>query len=76
MNAFCHSCGTPLTKGQPARGHYCQYCSDEAGNLHPRKLVQKGIAEWLQSWAPDGSTADFMERAALYMQAMPAWAGR
>ncbi len=74
MQTFCYSCGMPIPKEQQARGNYCQYCSDEAGNLYPRELVQKGIADWLKSFAPANGAPDFMGRAAQYMKAMPAWA--
>lgn len=60
--------------GKEASGNYCQYCSDERGSLKQREVVQKGIADWLKQWAPEGSNADFMKRADHYMKAMPAWA--
>jgi len=76
MKNFCYSCGIPLTgEGeQQIRGNYCQYCADETGNLYPRELVQKGIADWLQQFTPQDQSADFMKRADYYMKAMPAWA--
>ena len=71
----CHSCGMPLTGNPEARGNFCQYCSDDSGTLKPREEVQAGIAQWLKQWTPD-QDVDFMGRAASYMQAMPAWAGK
>jgi hypothetical protein len=77
MTNSCYSCGMPFAgeEGQKARGNYCQYCSDEQGNLLPKEQVQQGIAQWLKSWAPEGDNADFQKRAEYYMLAMPAWAG-
>lgn len=64
---FCHSCG------MPTEGQYCEYCSDENGNLKSHDEVREGIAYWLSSWAPSPN-ADFRSRADSYMRAMPAWA--
>ncbi len=76
MNKSCFSCGMPLAgeEVQKARGNYCQYCSDEQGNLLPKEQVKQGLVQWLQGWAPEGSKADFQKRAEYYMLAMPAWA--
>ncbi len=50
---FCHSCGMPLNLPDvKARGNYCNYCSDEAGNLYPKETVIKGLAGWLKSFSP------------------------
>ena len=78
MEKYCNSCGMPLSgeDGKDYRGDLCNYCSDEGGNLYPRELVQKGIAEWLKQWSPESASADFMERADHYLKAMPAWAER
>ena len=72
MSTSCHSCGMPLKK-EKARGNYCEYCSDENGNLHPKEQVKQGIAQWLSGWAPEGTETDFAKRAEHYMKAMPAW---
>ena len=75
MNKYCNSCGMPLS---PETGRensdFCKFCTDEAGNLYPREVVQKGIAKFLASWAPEKERVDFEARAAHYMDAMPAWA--
>ena len=78
MNKFCHSCGMPLMgeAEKTARGDFCQYCADEAGNLYPKEMVKKGISEFLASWAPTKEGVDFGARAEAYMNAMPAWAER
>ena len=74
--SFCRSCGIILDGkiAQDNGNNFCQYCTDEKGNLKPKKIIQSGIAEWLKSYAPKDTKADFMKRAASYMNAMPAWA--
>jgi hypothetical protein len=76
MNKFCLSCGMPLfgQDGQEIKGDYCQYCTDEKGNLKSKEEVRKGIAGWLQSWSNEGDSVNYMKRAENYMNAMPAWA--
>ncbi|MCK4542989.1 MAG: hypothetical protein KAU17_12205 [Spirochaetales bacterium] len=78
MDKVCYSCGMPLMgeAAEKARGNYCQYCSDEKGDLLPKEQVKAGIAGYLKSWAPTDKTADFEKRAESYMNAMPAWAER
>ena len=72
---YCYSCGMPLVgeDAQKAKGHLCQYCTDEAGNLKPRDEVAQGIAMWLKGWSPKASDEEFKARAESYMNAMPAW---
>lgn len=72
MERACYSCGMPL--GKETEGNYCRYCLDENGKLRSREAAVQGIAEWLQSWAPAGTQADFKKRAEHYLQSMPAWA--
>ena len=67
--SFCQSCGMPMQSESP----YCEYCTDETGQLKPREAVREGIAQWLASWGPD-QDADYRARADRYMAAMPAWA--
>ena len=76
MQKNCHSCGMPLMgeDGKDFRGNFCQYCTDESGNLYPKEVVQKGIADWLKQMTPDDNAADFMKRAESYLGSMPAWA--
>lgn len=74
---FCYACGLPLMgeEGEKARGHFCQYCTDEGGQTLPQEKIQEGFARFLKSWVPEEDRgADFMARAHHYMQAMPAWA--
>lgn len=76
MDQFCHSCAAPLSapgfKG-PAE-NYCKYCTDEAGNLKPKKEIQHGIAQWFKSWQPNLTEQTATDRAVHYMKSMPAWA--
>lgn len=73
---YCHSCGMPLTAEMEttARGDFCRYCSEESGELKPRAEVEAGIAQWLASWGPAASEAEYAKRAKAYLGAMPAWA--
>ena len=75
FNSYCYSCGVPLevSDSDDETGNYCSYCTDRNGNLAPRDLVQRGIAEWLKTWQPDLDDAKAMERANYYMKSMPAW---
>ena len=78
MNS-CLSCAMPLSAETQSKSdnQYCQYCTDESGQLKSREEVQQGIAGWLQQITPrDESTnsGEFMARAGYYMKAMPAWA--
>lgn len=68
---FCNSCAMPLEKVNSS--HCCAYCSDEQGNLKPREEVKRGVAQWLESWAPEKTGVDFLARAEAYLHAMPAW---
>ncbi|MFQ6008618.1 MAG: zinc ribbon domain-containing protein [Candidatus Zixiibacteriota bacterium] len=76
MDKYCFSCAAPLNmpdfKG-PSE-NYCKYCTDESGNLKSREAIQKGIADWFQSWQTDIDNETALNRAESYMQAMPAWA--
>jgi len=77
MDQFCHSCAAPLAmpdfKG-PAE-NYCKYCTDEDGVVKPRETIQAGVAEWFLTWQPDVDHETARRRAAIYLDAMPHWAG-
>ncbi|MGE5365231.1 MAG: zinc ribbon domain-containing protein [Bacteroidota bacterium] len=75
---FCQSCGIILDGNiaKEAAPGFCQYCVDEKGQLKAKEELQAGIAEWLKSFSPADGNPDFMERAASYMKAMPAWADK
>ena len=76
MDKFCFSCTAPLNMPEfkgPAE-NYCKHCTDENGNLKSREEIQKGLAQWFQSWQPNLDEKEALERAAHFMRAMPAWA--
>jgi hypothetical protein len=72
MEKFCQSCGAPLTPSKDDR--FCQYCTDENGQLKSREAVREGVAAWLQMFTPDPDNVDFQSRADSYLNAMPTWA--
>jgi hypothetical protein len=75
MDKFCHSCAAPLSpEFKGAAENYCKYCTDDQGNLKPKEEVQRGIAEWFKGWQPGLEDQQALERAAMYMNSMPAWA--
>ncbi len=71
----CQSCSASLDDGVHGgvSDHYCRFCSDEQGRLRPREQVQGVIARWLQGWQGGIPEQEAMRRAAVFMQAMPAW---
>ena len=73
---FCHSCTAPLSlpQFQGKAAHLCRHCTDEAGNLLPREVVEQGVAHWLRTWQPGVDEAQSLRRARLFMSALPAWA--
>jgi len=72
MKNFCHSCGMPLE--ETTKSSYCQYCSNEKGELKSREEVTQGIAGWLMQITPEQKNVDYLKRAKSYINAMPAWA--
>ncbi len=75
MINFCRSCGTQISNKlvDDALIKFCEYCTDENGNLRSREEILAGIADWLKLFTADKST-DFKLRAESYLKAMPAWA--
>ena len=76
MDSFCLSCAVPLEMPQfkgPSE-NYCINCSDSKGHLKPKKEIQQGLSAWFKSWQPELNNEKALERARLYMKAMPAWA--
>jgi len=76
LDKFCYSCAAPLGlpdfKG-PAE-NFCKFCTDEAGKLKEKEVIQQGIAHWFRGWQPKIDEKEALHRAALYMKSMPAWA--
>ena len=76
MSQNCYSCGIPLNMPEfkgPAED-FCKHCADDSGQLKPYEEVRLGMAQWLKSWQPGLDDTKAMERATLYLKAMPAWA--
>ena len=73
---FCFSCGMPLEgeEAQKASGDYCQYCTDEKGNLKSRDEIAQGMVQFMKGWQPKVSDEEYLRRARAFMSAMPAWA--
>ncbi|MFZ1683818.1 MAG: hypothetical protein WAU88_06755 [Candidatus Zixiibacteriota bacterium] len=78
MSKMCHSCAAPLDNPgfRGAAEDFCKYCTDESGKLKSSETVQFGIAEWFMMWQPGIDRNVAMQRAAIYMKSMPAWAER
>jgi hypothetical protein len=78
MSEFCESCAAPLTRPEfkGSSDHFCKYCADASGKLLPPEQVERGIANWFQSWQAGITEQQALERARHYMRAMPAWADR
>jgi hypothetical protein len=72
----CYSCSQSLQEHPGRSALYCQYCSDEEGQLLPREEVHKLIAGWMRWWQPNLSEEESLLRATLYMSVMPAWSDK
>ena len=76
MDKYCYSCSAPLSMPEfkgPAE-NYCKHCTDENGNLKSREEMQKGLAQWFQTWQPNINEEKALIRAKHFMKSMPAWA--
>ncbi len=76
MPIHCHSCAAPLDHPayHGAAPNLCRFCTDDEGNLKPKKEVRAGIAEWMMRWQPELGEKEAVRRARRYMRTMPAWA--
>ncbi len=76
MQKYCHSCSAPLSSPEfkGIAENYCKYCTDENGVLRPKRVIQSSIAEWFKSWQPGIDDQKAMDRAELFMKALPEWA--
>ena len=77
MSDHCYACTCPLMdpEHQGASDIYCKFCTDERGNLKPCDQVRSGIAHWMRTWQSGLAEEVAIQRAALFMKALPAWAG-
>ena len=62
----CESCG------MPTEGQYCEYCTDENGNLKPREVVRESMIV-LAMQTQDISREEAEKYVDDYMLSMPAW---
>jgi hypothetical protein len=64
----CQSCAMPIETGI-----YCQYCSDEKGNLQPFEERFERMVQWMSRQQPDLSREEAQKQTLAYMAQMPAW---
>ena len=64
----CQSCAMPIETGV-----YCQYCSDEKGNLQPFEERFDRMVQWTSRQKPDLSPDEAQKQTLEYMAQMPAW---
>jgi hypothetical protein len=73
----CLSCSAFLSDGLHGgvSDRYCRFCSDERGQLKPREEVEDLLARWIRQWQQWLPVKQSKERAAAFMEKMPAWGG-
>jgi hypothetical protein len=54
-------------------GLYCQYCSDEKGNLQPFEERFERMVQWMSRQKPDLSSEEAKKQTLAFMATMPAW---
>lgn len=64
----CQSCAMPIETGI-----YCQYCSDEKGNLQPFEERFERMVQWMSRQKPELSRDEAQRQTLAYMAQMPAW---
>ena len=67
-NLTCESCSMPIESG-----HYCEYCTDENGNLQDFDTRFAAMVDWQQRRTPDASRETIETETRNYMSGMPAW---
>jgi hypothetical protein len=68
MSHSCESCGMTIETGT-----YCQYCTDEKGNLQPFDERFERMVQWQLRTEPGSSRPDAEQKTLAYMARMPAW---
>lgn len=68
MTTRCESCSMTIESG-----HYCQYCADEAGELHPFEETLERFQQWTLRRQPDLDPAAARRQTLQFMATMPAW---
>ena len=71
----CQSCGMPLADAQPGQ-MFCQYCSDEKGNLKPYEKVLEGTVTGYFMGMQKMKRPEAEKAAKEHLARMPAWATR
>jgi hypothetical protein len=64
----CESCGMPLETGR-----YCDYCTDENGQLQSFGERFERMVGWQARRNPSAPRADLERETLDYMATMPAW---
>ena len=64
----CESCGMPIESGA-----YCQYCTDDDGNLQDFEERFTRMMQWTRREDPALSEHEAEARTLTYMSSMPAW---
>lgn len=64
----CESCSMPIESGV-----YCQYCTDEKGQLQPFKERFQRMVQWTLRQKPGLSETEAQKQTLAYMAQMPAW---
>ena len=71
----CQSCGMPLPDAKPGQ-MYCQYCTDEKGNLRPYGAVLEGTITGFFMGMQKMDRASAEVAAKEHLAKMPAWTAR
>lgn len=71
----CQSCGMPLAEGKPGQ-MYCDYCSDEQGNLKSYEEILEGTIQGYFMGMQKMERAPAEEAAKEHLAKMPAWVSR
>ena len=71
----CQSCGMPLSDAEPGQ-MYCQYCTDEQGQLRTYETVLEGTIQGYFMGMQKMSREEAELAAREHLAKMPAWQGR
>ena len=68
MSVNCQSCGMPIESGP-----YCEYCTDDQGELHAFEERCVRMQQWVKRENPDLDVTAIEAQTLQYMSTMPAW---
>ena len=71
----CQSCGKPLANVEPGM-MYCEYCTDEKGQLRPYEQVLEGTTTGYFMAMQKMPRKDAEKAAKTHLATMPAWKNR